>query len=62
MSHNQDICDGTTKGYYQITFGKGASVELADAIPKGVQAKVQESVDDIADGSIKVELDQSETE
>lgn len=56
-----DINDGTTNGYYQITFGKGASVEMADAIPKDVRAKVEESVDGITDGSIEVELDQSET-
>ncbi|NYF97928.1 BMP family protein [Janibacter cremeus] len=56
-----DISDGTTSGYYQITFGKGASVEMADAIPKNVRAKVDESVKGITDGSIEVELDQSET-
>lgn len=50
-----------TKGYYVISFGKGASVEVGDNVPEEAKKAVQESVDGILDGSITVKLDQSET-
>lgn len=49
-----------TKGYYQITFGKGASVEIGDSVPAEAKAAVDATVKGITDGSITVELDQSE--
>ncbi|NLC98548.1 MAG: BMP family ABC transporter substrate-binding protein [Actinomycetales bacterium] len=55
------IADGESKGYFVITFGSGASVEVGDDVPAEVKDAVQASVDGILDGSIKVKLDQSET-
>lgn len=56
----EQIDEGTTNGYYQIGFDKGASVDLSDNLPTEVRAAVEESVDGIIDGSIKVEADQAE--
>ena len=56
------IGEGETKGHYIIAFGKGAHVELGDQVPEEARAAVQEAVDGITDGSIEVELDQSEVE
>lgn len=53
---------GETKGYYVINFGQGASVELGDGIPEDVRSAVEEAVQGISDGSITVELDQSEVQ
>lgn len=52
---------GETKGYYAISFGSGASVEVGDNVPAEVKDAVDASVEGIKDGSIKVVLDQSET-
>lgn len=49
-----------TSGYYQISFGKGATVEMGDSIPAEARAAVDEAVKGITDGSVKVVLDQSE--
>lgn len=57
----QKIEANETKGYYQITFGKGASVELGDSVPAEAKDAVDASVKGITDGSIKVKLDQSES-
>jgi basic membrane protein A len=54
------IAADETKGYFQISFGKGASVELGDSVPEEARAVVEKSIAGIEDGSIKVELDQSE--
>lgn len=51
---------GETKGYYQISFGTGATVAVGDNVPEDVKAAVQKAVDGILDGSITVKLDQSE--
>lgn len=50
-----------TKGNYVINFGTGASVEVGDNVPTEAKKAVQKSIDGILDGSITVELDQSET-
>lgn len=50
-----------TKGYYVMTFGDGASVEVGENVPEAAKKAVEESVAGIKDGSIKVKLDQSET-
>ena len=55
-----DIEGDTTTGHYVIGFGKGASVEMGDQLPDEAKAAVDEAVAGITDGSIKVELDQSE--
>jgi basic membrane protein A len=55
-----EIEGGTTNGYYQIGFGQGATVEVGDNVPEPVKTAVEKAVDGIADGSIEVELDQSE--
>jgi len=55
-----DIEDGTTQGHYVIGFGKGASVDVGDKVPAEVKAEVDKAVAGITDGSIEVELDQSE--
>lgn len=57
-----EISNGTTKGYYQISFGQGATAHMSDAIPDDVRAAVQAAVDGITDGSITVQLDQTEVE
>lgn len=55
-----EIEDGTTQGYYQIGFGQGATVEVGDSVPAEAKTAVDEAVAGITDGSITVELDQSE--
>ncbi len=55
-----DIDKGTTKGHYVIGFGQGASVEVGEKVPAEVKAEVEKAVAGITDGSIKVELNQSE--
>lgn len=55
-----EIEAGTTKGYYAITFGKGASVAVGDQVPAEVKQAVDDAVAGISDGSIEVELDQTE--
>lgn len=55
------IQDGTTNGYYAISFGKGAKVDVGDKIPDDVRKEVEKAVDGITDGSIKVKNDQSKT-
>ncbi len=55
-----DIDGGTTQGTYLIEFGQGATVEVGDDVPDEVKAAVDEAVAGISDGSIEVELDQSE--
>jgi basic membrane protein A len=55
-----DIEGGTTQGYYQISFGQGATVEVGDNVPAETKKAVDEAVAGISDGSIEVELDQSE--
>ena len=55
-----EIDGGTTTGYYQIGFDQGATVEVSENVPEPVRAAVDEAVAGIKDGSIKVELDQSE--
>lgn len=55
-----DIDGGTTKGHYVIGFGQGASVDVGDNVPAEVKAEVEKAVAGISDGSIEVELDQSE--
>lgn len=57
-----DIGEGETKGYYKIEFGRGASVELGDSVPDEARAAAEAAVEGISDGSIVVELDQSEVE
>lgn len=57
-----DIGEGETQGYYKIEFGRGASVELGDSVPDEARTAVEDAVDGISDGSIVVELDQSEVE
>jgi basic membrane protein A and related proteins len=55
-----DIEADTTTGHYVIGFGKGASVDVGDTVPDEAKAAVEEAVAGITDGSIEVELDQSE--
>ncbi|MDF1602277.1 BMP family protein [Nocardioides sp. YIM 152315] len=57
-----EIDGGTTQGRYVIGFGegKGASVSVGDQVPAEAKAAAEESVAGITDGSIEVELDQSE--
>ncbi|WP_408898028.1 BMP family protein [Nocardioides sp. R1-1] len=55
-----DIDEGTTKGHYVIGFGQGASVDVGDNVPAEVTAEVEKAVAGISDGSVEVELDQSE--
>ena len=55
-----DIKNGTKTGYYQMSFGAGADVALSDKLPAEVKTAVEEAVAGIKDGSITVELDQSE--
>lgn len=55
------IRSGTGKGYYAMNFGKGASIEMGDEIPREVATAVQKSIDGIMDGSVQVVLDQAET-
>jgi basic membrane protein A len=55
-----EIQDGTGSGHYLIDFGQGASVEVGDQVPDDVKTAVEEAVSGIEDGSIEVELDQSE--
>lgn len=55
-----EIEGDTTQGHYVIGFGKGASVEVGDQVPAEAKAAVEKAVAGIGDGSIKVELDQSE--
>lgn len=57
----EKIGNDETKGHYVINFGTGASVELGDNVPDDAKKAVQKSIDGILDGSITVELDQSET-
>lgn len=57
-----EIEDGTTTGHYVIDFGRGASVALGDNVPAEVAAAVDQAVADIDDGSVEVELDQSEVQ
>lgn len=57
----EKIANGETKGYYVISFGSGASVDMGPNLPEDVKTAVQASVDGISDGSITVKLDQSET-
>lgn len=57
-----DIEGDTTTGHYVIGFGKGASVEVGDNVPAEAKTAVEEAVAGIEDGSIEVELDQSEVE
>ena len=60
----QDVVDsisgGETQGRYVIEFGKGASVEVGDNVPDEASQAAQDAVEGIADGSIEVELDQTE--
>ncbi len=56
------IDEGETQGYYKIEFGRGASVEVGDTVPDEARSAVEAAVDGISDGSIVVELDQSEVE
>lgn len=56
----ESIESGERSGYYQMGFGKGASVEVSDAVPAEVRTAVEEAVEGIKDGSITVELDQTE--
>ncbi len=56
------IGEGETKGHYVIEFGKGAHVELGDKVPDEARAAVDAAVEGITDGSITVELDQTEVE
>lgn len=58
----ESIDGGETSGHYLIGFGQGASVELGDGIPEDARAAVEEAVAGISDGSIVVELDQSEVQ
>ncbi|GAA1175818.1 BMP family protein [Ornithinimicrobium humiphilum] len=53
---------GETQGHYVIEFGRGASVALGDKVPDAARAAVEAAVEGISDGSITVELDQSEVE
>ena len=55
-----DIEADKTTGHYVIGFGKGATVEVGDDVPDEAKAAVEEAVAGITDGSIEVELDQSE--
>lgn len=55
-----DIKNGTKTGYYQMSFDKGADVALSDKLPAEVTTAVDEAVAGIKDGSITVELDQTE--
>lgn len=57
-----NIGSGETQGYYQISFGAGASVDVADTIPAEVSTEVEAAIAGIEDGSIEVQLDQSEVE
>lgn len=56
----EKIQAGETKGYYQISFGTGATVEVGASVPQAVKDAVQKAVDGIQDGSIKVVKDQTE--
>ena len=56
----EKIQAGETTGYYQISFGTGATVEVGDSVPQAVKDAVQKAVDGILDGSIKVVKDQTE--
>ncbi len=55
-----EIEGDTTTGHYVIGFGKGASVEPGDQLPEEVKTAVDEAVAGITDGSVEVELNQSE--
>jgi basic membrane protein A len=55
-----EIEDGTTVGHYLMGFDKGASVQVGDEVPAEAKAAVEEAVAGVQDGSITVELDQSE--
>lgn len=57
-----EIEGGQTQGYYKIEFGRGASVELGENVPDAARDAVEAAVEGISDGSIVVELDQSEIE
>jgi basic membrane protein A len=54
------IAAGETTGHYLIEFGKGASVEVGDNVPEEAKAAAEQAVEGVGDGSIEVELDQSE--
>lgn len=56
----EDITGGETKGYYKLEFGRGASVEVGKNVPDAARTAVEDAVQGISDGSIKVQLDQSE--
>ncbi len=58
----ESIQNGETKGHYVIGFGQGATVAVGDDVPEDVKAAVEEAVQGISDGTITVELDQSEVQ
>ena len=55
-----EIDAGQRSGYYQMNFGKGASIDLGDALPDDVQSAVEEAIEGVESGDIKVKLDQTE--
>jgi basic membrane protein A len=54
------INEDETTGHYLIGFGKGASVEISDSVPAEAKKAAEKAAAGISDGSITVELDQSE--
>ncbi len=54
------VAAGKRSGYYRMNFGNGASIHLNDALPDDVRTAVEEAVDGIKAGDIKVRLDQTE--
>lgn len=55
-----EIDSGKRSGYYQMNFGKGASIHLGDALPDDVGTAVDDAVDGVESGDITVRLDQTE--
>ncbi|HSE70348.1 MAG TPA: BMP family protein [Nocardioidaceae bacterium] len=49
-----------TTGHFLMDFDNGASVEIGENVPDEARAAAEEAVAGITDGSIEVELDQSE--